>query len=72
MSDRIAGMIVTFDKDLSEDAAYLLKQAILALKHVVDVSPLIADPSVEFSYRARTYGRIQTKLLDLLREEFAR
>ncbi len=72
MSDRIAGMVVTFDKDVSEELAEHLRQAILSFKHVVDVQPLVAEPSVEFSYRARTYGRIQGKILDLLRDEFAR
>lgn len=44
MTDRLHGFIVHFDKKIREDDAEVLARAILCLKNVVDVTPLVAEP----------------------------
>lgn len=43
MTDRLKGFVVVFDKDIREDDAEQLQQAILCMKNVVEVKPVKAD-----------------------------
>jgi hypothetical protein len=43
MSDRHSGFIVTLASDLKDEDAEVIRSAVLALKHVISVEPVIAD-----------------------------
>ena len=43
MSERLKGFVVTLDCDIREEDAETIVNAICALKHVVDVSPVSTD-----------------------------
>ena len=44
MTDRLHGFIVHFNKPIRDDDAEVLRQAILCLKNVVDVTPEVVEP----------------------------
>jgi hypothetical protein len=67
MTDRFAGVIVTFDRDIRDDDAEPLINAIRMLKGVIAVSPIEADPGhVIASNRVRR--ELQDKLRNWLEE----
>ena len=68
MTDRLKGVIVTFDRDIRVDDAEFILNAIRAIKHVTDVSPLVTDHTDHIA-RARIRSELYTKLLDLIKQE---
>lgn len=67
MTDRLKGFIVTFDKEIREDDAEALKQAILQIRNVIDVSPII-DNFDDSMARARVKRELAQKLWDILKD----
>ena len=69
MTDRINGFAVVLEKDLREDDAEALIQAVLQLRGVQTVIPNVAQPDFAGT-RARQ--QLAEKMLALIREECAR
>jgi len=65
MTDRLAGFIVTLETPVREDDVESTRKAILQLKGVISVSPVVAN--AEF-YMAREQARVELThdLLDVL------
>lgn len=68
MTDRLKGFTVALEKDIRDDDAEAIKQAILALRFVQAVKPIVADPS-DWMARERVRRELGTKILDVLREK---
>ena len=68
MADRVNGFVVTFSEPLTPEHAEMVKQAILQLRQVVDVSPVPADISRDYVTRVQTLAEVQKKLNAALRE----
>jgi len=43
MSDKFSGFIVTFEKEVSQEWMNRVKDAVLMIKYVIDVEPIVAD-----------------------------
>jgi len=55
MTDRVAGFIVTLERDLREDDARVTAEAIRQFRGVLSVAPLLADPLLSIATeRARS------------------
>ena len=54
MTDRLNGFIVYFDKEIREDDAERIRQAILTLKNVIGADPIVAEYD---SYIAKEQAR---------------
>ena len=67
MTDRIAGYVVTLDKDMRDDDVESTTNAIRMVKGVIGVQPLISSPEILIAYRAK--NKIWSKILDLYKEE---
>jgi hypothetical protein len=67
MTERLNGFVVTLDKSMREDDAEHIRNAIAALKHVLDVQPLVADPRQD----RMVEGRVRMALWERLRGVFA-
>lgn len=66
MTDRLHGVVVTFEKDMRTDDAELLISAIRMLKNVIDVQPMVADYNtralrerVRFEFRQKLYAALK-------------
>lgn len=68
MTDRIKGLVVTFDKDYRDDDIEPLVSAIRMLRGVVDVSLSVADVDDHIN-RMRITTELRGKLFDALSEE---
>ena len=68
MTDRIAGYVVTFDKDMRDDDVESTTNAIRMVKGVIGVQPLISSPELLIAYQ-RAKNKIWSKILDLYKEE---
>ena len=68
MADRLKGVWVAFEQDIREDDAEPIINAIKALRGVVDVRGVIADPTNHFArLRIRTeFGKELRALTDRL------
>lgn len=44
MTDRLKGLTVTFDRNIRDDDAELIINAVLMIKGVQDVHPLVVNP----------------------------
>ena len=66
MTDRHIGFTVVLDKEIRSDDAEFIKNAIAAIKHVVEVTPVVEDPSVFITKRQVRY-ELEQKLLEALR-----
>jgi len=56
MTDRHAGFIVVLENDIREDDAQATIKAIMQIKGVLNVAPIVADPMLEI---AKTRAKIQ-------------
>lgn len=65
MTDRLKGVFVTFDRDIREDDAEHILNAIRMVKHVVDVQPLVSDHVDEMA-RSRVDQEWREKLWELM------
>jgi hypothetical protein len=65
MTDRLKGVLVTFDSDIREDDAEQIIAAIRMIKCVADVSPLVRNHE-DLMARVRVDGEWRKKLLALL------
>jgi hypothetical protein len=69
MTDRIAGFIVTFESNLRADDAADLFRALKQLKCVLDVRPVVADPTLTVA-EARARRDMQEKFYAFYCETF--
>jgi hypothetical protein len=65
MTDRLKGVLVTFDQDIREDDAAQIIAAIRMIKRVADVKPLVCNVEDEMA-RIRVDLEWRKKLSDLL------
>jgi hypothetical protein len=65
MSNKYCGLCVTFEKEISEEYASILKQMIMSFKGVCDVSPIISDIEHHIAY-AQAKNEIKMKIISLL------
>lgn len=66
MTDRHKGYVVTLDRDIRDDDAEMIINAIRMIKSVITVEPIINDvPSMVAEARART--DITSRLLEALK-----
>ena len=63
MSDRINGFVVVLDNDLHEDDAEKIKNAILAMKHVIQVGSNVGDVG-SFIIKERVRIELLTKIIE--------
>jgi hypothetical protein len=63
MTDRLKGLLVTFEKDIRDDDAQARIDAIKQIKGVISVKPLVAD-YVDYMARERVEREMQQKLWD--------
>lgn len=63
MTDRHSGYIVTLSEDIREDDAEFIINALKMVKGVVEVKPVISDPSVNCVVEHRVKNAMRTKLL---------
>ena len=66
MSDKISGFFVTLDDDHSEEGAETVRQAIMALKHVIAVTANVSHFS-EHIGQERAKWEIYKKIVELVR-----
>ena len=65
MTDRLKGVVVTFDRDIRDDDAADLIKAIGCIKGVIDVTPSVVDPDDHMN-RMRICSELTRKLWDVL------
>jgi len=65
MTDRLKGVLVTFDHDIREDDAEQIIAAIGMIKHVADVKPMVRTHE-DLMARVRVDGEWRKKLAALL------
>jgi hypothetical protein len=68
MTDRLKGLIVTFDCDVREDDAQAVIAAIKQLRGVIDVTGSVADFGDHMN-RERIRQELRQKLWDALKDE---
>lgn len=68
MTDRIKGFTVTLDKDVGEDNADKIRQAILSLKYVAAVNSSVVD-SNDLINRQRVRMELGKKIIDIVFNE---
>jgi len=67
MTDRIKGVVVTFDKDIRVDDAENWINAIRMITGVIDVEPVLTDIDDHMN-RVRIRHEIRGKLYDVFKE----
>lgn len=67
MTDRLHGFIIHLEKDIREDAAQATLEAILHIKGVIDITPVVVDHNTIMA-RSRAKHEIVEKLLALVKE----
>ena len=67
MTDRLKGVIVTFDVDIREDDVEPLIQAIYQLRHVLSVDLITANFDDEMN-RSRVKHELRMKLFKILKD----
>lgn len=68
MTDRHSGYVVVLDREIREDDAERIVQAIQMVKGVLDVKPIVADHN-DLINRSRIRHELLMKLIGLLKEE---
>jgi hypothetical protein len=63
MTDRLKGVLVTFDGDIRDDDAEALVNAIRCMRRVSDVSPILTDYEDHMA-RARVRDELWQKVRD--------
>jgi len=66
MTDRIYAYTVVLDREIREDDAEAITNAIRMIKHVADVTPLVTTPAIYFAER-RARHELEQRLLAALR-----
>lgn len=66
--DRHAGYIVTLNKNIREDEAKPILEALAMIKGVMSVEPVIDTPEIHIA-ESRAKQKFHKKLLKLLKEE---
>ncbi len=66
MTDRISGYVITLDKDMREDDAEAITNAIAYLRHVVSVQPVVADVGIMIA-ESRAKNELRMKLFEALK-----
>jgi hypothetical protein len=69
MTGRHKGYVVILDRDIREDDAERIVQAIQMVKGVLDVKPIVADHD-DLVNRSRIRHELLMKVIGLLKEEF--
>jgi hypothetical protein len=67
VSDRFNSLTVVLDRDLLAEEAQPLVDAIMQLRGVIRVEPLVADP-VPYAHRAQLLRQVQDRLVLLVRD----
>lgn len=70
MTDKHAGYLVILDKDLREDDAQKILDAILMVKGVQEVTPVVSDPITAIA-NCRAKRELANKLVDVMTEILA-
>lgn len=65
MTDRLKGFLVVLDDDMREDDAQPILDAIRQLRHVLSVTPMVAEHG-DYSARVRVLHEIRAKILDVV------
>ncbi len=68
MTDRLKGFTVVLDADYRTDDVEQIKQALLMVKGVLNVQPILATPD-DWMNRTRVKHELQEKLLAVLAPE---
>lgn len=68
MTDRVKGYVVTLEKDLRVDDAELVTQAIMMIRNVVAVEPVLADHN-DLINRTRVRHEMRKRLWEALEVE---
>jgi hypothetical protein len=71
MTDRHAGYVVTLDRDIREDDAEAILNAIRMIKHVASVEPVIADLNHQMAVM-RASTDLHAKLWSVLKPYWAK
>lgn len=71
MSDRIRGFVVTLRHDAKDEYAEATRLAILQLKNVASVKPVVADLEMHMATE-RARGELRDKIMDILLGPIAR
>lgn len=66
MTDRISAFVVTLDEDIREDDVAPILNAILQLRHVISVDPVVSDVTGLIA-QVRANSEWKDKLIDLIR-----
>lgn len=69
MTDRIAGYIVTLEKDIREDDAEKITIALKMVKGVIDVQPLVSDPTLAMAV-SRSRNDLMNKIFDVFHKDY--
>ncbi len=70
MTDRVMGLVVTLDVDMRSDDAKAVIDAIMTMRHVIGVSPVVADHN-DWINRERIRRELGLKLMNVLYPEKA-
>lgn len=65
MTDKVKGLVVSFDADIREDDCQRITEAILMIKGVSEVNQSIATPD-DWMNRSRIKSEIKEKLLEIV------
>lgn len=68
MSDRYNGFIVTFDQPIKDEYATSIKDAILMLKGVISVAPIVDDMET-YMTRIQVYNELKIKIYKCFEEK---
>jgi hypothetical protein len=68
MSDRLSGVIVTFEKDMRDDDAQELITAIQCIRNVASVDPVVVNSS-DWINRQQVRHELRMKLFKVLESE---
>lgn len=71
MTDRLKGVLVTFDHDIRVDDVEPLIAAIQQLRGVLDVSEIKVNPD-DYMNRARVANELRSQLIDVLFPAFGK
>ena len=69
MSEKVKALIVTLDQDISEEKAQFIMKSFYAMRHVLDVSPVPADPIADWTVKVRLRNEIFDKLVAIVKDE---
>jgi hypothetical protein len=69
MSGRVKGLVVTFEKDLREEDAESIQNAIGLLHGVLTVDPVPSTGIDDYINRSRIKNELGRRLFDVLKEE---